>query len=140
MLGGFGLNAKEVSFYTGLIVSARPTRTEPQDSLTMAIEGIFAIPMARISDVYGRRPVLMGSLASITILSATLGLSQSLHGVLFVRVLCEWLREIANSNSGGINGTQSVTRTYIAELSNARTRLKMFSVFIPCFAVGMSTS
>ena len=55
----------------------------------MAIEGIFAIPMARISDIYGRRPVLMGSLVSVTVLSATLGLSQSLHTVLVVRVLCE---------------------------------------------------
>jgi MFS family permease len=76
MFASFGLPITEVSVYTGI-----------GESSMVAIEGLIAIPFARLADRVGRKPVLLGSVLSISIAAIGMGTSGSAWQVILWRVL-----------------------------------------------------
>jgi MFS family permease len=81
-----------VGFYSGLIVGwasiAKPSDAEsPQESLFSMTQMLFMIPWGRLSDRYGRKPVLLSSLTGMSIAVAMFGFSQKLWHMILLRCL-----------------------------------------------------
>ncbi|KAL1877342.1 hypothetical protein VTK73DRAFT_8715 [Phialemonium thermophilum] len=97
----------DVGFYSGLI--------ESLFSLTQMVVMIF---WGRASDRIGRKPVLVFSLAGVTIATAIFGLARTIGQMILFRCL-----------SGVFAGTIVTLRTMIAEHSTSKTQARAFSWF-----------
>ncbi|CAO3654534.1 unnamed protein product [Mucor fragilis] len=82
----------------------------------------------RVSDRYGRRPVLLTGLIGNTISSCMFGLSKSLWWAIGARALC-----------GIMNGNSGVARSMVSEITDNTNKAKAFSIFGFCWGAGMIT-
>ncbi|KAG1064853.1 hypothetical protein G6F42_026924 [Rhizopus arrhizus] len=80
----------------------------------------------RVSDRYGRRPVLLTGLIGNTISSCMFGLSKSLWWAIGARALC-----------GIMNGNSGVARSMVSEITDNTNKAKAFSIFGFCWGAGM---
>lgn len=80
----------------------------------------------RVSDRYGRRPVLLTGLIGNTISSCLFGLSKSLWWAIGARALC-----------GIMNGNSGVARSMVSEITDNTNKAKAFSIFGFCWGAGM---
>ncbi|GAN02943.1 member of major facilitator superfamily multidrug-resistance, DHA1 sub-family [Mucor ambiguus] len=85
-----------------------------------------AIMWGRVSDRYGRRPVLLTGLIGNTISSCMFGLSKSLWWAIGARALC-----------GIMNGNSGVARSMVSEITDNTNKAKAFSIFGFCWGAGM---
>ncbi|KAI8096311.1 major facilitator superfamily domain-containing protein [Halteromyces radiatus] len=117
MLKDFHLSddEKEIGTYAGWITS-----------VFFLAQFCTAILWGRISDRYGRRPVLLTGLIGNSISSCLFGLSRNLWWAVCARAFC-----------GIVNGNGGVARSMISEITDATNRAKAFSIFGFCWGIGM---
>lgn len=101
------LAATDVGFYSGLI--------ESLFSLTQMVVMLF---WGRVADRYGRKPVLVASLAGICVMTSIFGLATNLWQMVLFRCL-----------AGVFAGSVVTIRTMISERSTPRTQARAFSFF-----------
>ncbi|KAI8877030.1 MFS general substrate transporter [Backusella circina FSU 941] len=106
---------KEIGRYTGWIASSFYIA----QFCTIMIWG-------RVSDLIGRRPVLLIGLLGNSITSCLFGLSKSYWWALGIRALCG----IMNSNVG-------VIRTMLGEISDMTNKGEAFSTYSICWSTGL---
>lgn len=102
-----GLPATDVGFYAGLI--------ESLFSLTQMVVMLF---WGRVADRYGRKPVLVTSLAGICVMTSIFGLATNIWQMVLFRCL-----------AGVFAGSVVTIRTMISELSTPKTQARAFSFF-----------
>ncbi|MBC7738997.1 MAG: TCR/Tet family MFS transporter [Candidatus Saccharibacteria bacterium] len=81
--------------------------------------------VGNLSDHYGRRPVLLTSLAVMTVDYVVMGMAQTV-----------WLLLIARMVNGVASATQSTTMAYIADISAPDDRARRFALIGAGFGVG----
>ena len=86
---------------------------------------LFGPIIGNLSDHYGRRPVLLTSLAVMAVDYVVMGLAQSV-----------WLLLIARMVNGIASATQSTTMAYIADISAPDDRARRFALIGAGFGVG----
>ncbi|KAI7862738.1 major facilitator superfamily domain-containing protein [Spinellus fusiger] len=106
---------KEIGTYAGWIAS-----------VFFVAQFSTAILWGRISDKYGRRPVLLTGLLGNIISSSMFGLSKSLWWALASRAFC-----------GIVNGNGGAARSMLSEITDSTNRAKAFSIFGFCWGMGM---
>ncbi|KAL0143609.1 major facilitator superfamily domain-containing protein [Mucor lusitanicus] len=106
---------KEIGAYAGWITS-----------VFFIAQFCTAIMWGRVSDRYGRRPVLLTGLIGNTISSCLFGLSKSLWWAIGARALC-----------GIMNGNSGVARSMVSEITDNTNKAKAFSIFGFCWGAGM---
>ncbi|KAL3420317.1 major facilitator superfamily transporter [Phlyctema vagabunda] len=97
----------DVGFYSGLI-----------ESLFSLTQMILMIPWGRAADRYGRKPVLVFSLAGASIATALFGISTEIWQMILFRCL-----------AGAFAGTVVTVRAMITENSTPKTHARAFSFF-----------
>lgn len=109
-----GLGAEQTVAYGGLL------------SMTFAISNFFAMPiLGGLSDRYGRRPVLLASIAMLGVDLLIMGLAPTL-AILFVgRFL-----------GGMFSATYSVANAYIADVTEPEERGRAFGIMGAAFGIG----
>jgi MFS family permease len=85
-----------------------------------------AIMWGRISDRYGRRPVLLTGLIGNALSSCLFGLSKNLWWAIGSRALC-----------GIMNGNSGVARSLVSEITDNTNKAKAFAMFGFCWGAGM---
>ena len=85
-----------------------------------------AIMWGRVSDRYGRRPVLLTGLIGNSVSSCLFGLSKNLWWAIGSRALC-----------GIMNGNSGVARSMVSEITDNTNKAKAFSIFGFCWGAGM---
>lgn len=85
-----------------------------------------AIVWGKISDRYGRRPVLLTGLIGNSISTCLFGLSKNLWWAIGARALC-----------GIMNGNSGVARSTVSEITDNTNKAKAFSVFSVMWNTGM---
>lgn len=101
------LPASDVGFYSGLI-----------ESLFSLTQMLVLIGWGRLADRIGRKPVLLASLAGLSIAPVLFGLSSSLWEMILFRCL-----------AGVFSGSGLIVRTMIAELSTKDTQALAYGWF-----------
>ena len=86
---------------------------------------LFGPVVGNLSDHYGRRPVLLTSLAVMSADYVVMGLAQSVWLLLFARMI-----------NGIASATQSTTMAYIADISAPDDRAKRFALIGAGFGMG----
>ncbi|KAG0645988.1 GTP-mannose-1-phosphate guanylyltransferase [Hyphodiscus hymeniophilus] len=102
-----GVAEADVGFYSGLI-----------ESLFSLTQMVVMIPWAWTADRLGRKPVLVFSLAGVSVASALFGLSKTIWQMIFFRCL-----------AGVFAGTVVTIRAMISENSTKKTQARAFSFF-----------
>jgi len=102
-----GVKEEDVGFYSGLI-----------ESLFSLTQMIFMISWGRISDKYGRKPVLVYSVVGVSIMTCLFGFSKSMWQIILFRCL-----------AGVFSGTIVTVRTMLSENSTYKTQARAFSWF-----------
>ncbi|KAK3625232.1 hypothetical protein LTR22_023651 [Elasticomyces elasticus] len=97
-----------VGFYGGLI-----------ESLFSLVQMALMIPYGRAADRYGRKPVLVFSLAGISVATALFGMSQTL-----------WQMILARCFAGCFAGSVVTVRTMISENCTKRSQARAFSWYM----------
>ncbi|KAL1871464.1 hypothetical protein Plec18167_007023 [Paecilomyces lecythidis] len=97
----------DVGFYSGLI-----------ESLFSFTQMLLMIPWGRAADRFGRKPVLVFSLAGLSISAAMFGLSKTVWQMVFARCA-----------AGIFSGTIVAVRAMISENSTPKTQARAFSYF-----------
>ncbi|GAD91876.1 conserved hypothetical protein [Paecilomyces variotii No. 5] len=97
----------DVGFYSGLI-----------ESLFSFTQMLFMIPWGRAADRFGRKPVLVFSLAGLSISATMFGLSKTVWQMVFARCA-----------AGVFSGTIVAVRAMISENSTPKTQARAFSYF-----------
>jgi MFS family permease len=80
----------------------------------------------KISDRYGRRPVLLCGLIGNALSTCLFGLSKNLAWAVGARALC-----------GIMNGNAGVARSMVSEITDHTNKAKAFSLFGFCWGAGM---
>ncbi|KAI8645743.1 major facilitator superfamily domain-containing protein [Parasitella parasitica] len=106
---------KEIGAYAGWITS-----------VFFVAQFCTAIMWGRISDRYGRRPVLLVGLVGNSVSSCLFGLSKTLWWAIASRALC-----------GIMNGNSGVARSMVSEITDNTNKAKAFSIFGFCWGTGM---
>ncbi|CEP19906.1 hypothetical protein [Parasitella parasitica] len=106
---------KEIGSYAGWITS-----------VFFVAQFCTAIMWGRVSDRYGRRPVLLTGLVGNSISSCLFGLSKNLWWAIASRALC-----------GIMNGNSGVARSMVSEITDNTNKAKAFSIFGFCWGSGM---
>lgn len=101
------LPESDVGFYSGLI-----------ESLFSAVQVLVLVFWGRLADRVGRKPVLLCSLAGLTVGPILFGLATTIPQMFAFRCL-----------AGAFSGSDLIIRTMIAENSTAKTQAKAFSWF-----------
>ncbi|GCB19922.1 probable peptide/nitrate transporter At3g43790 [Aspergillus awamori] len=109
-----GIDEADVGFYSGII-----------ESLFSVTQMMLMIPWARAADRMGRKPVLILSLAGLSISSALFGFSRTLGQMVFFRCL-----------AGTFGGTVVTVRVMISENSTPDTQARAFSYFSLANTIG----
>ncbi|KAI9319787.1 major facilitator superfamily domain-containing protein [Dichotomocladium elegans] len=117
MLKDFNLSddEKEIGSYAGWITS-----------MFFVAQFCSAIPWGKVSDRWGRRPVLLTGLIGNSISACSFGLSKNLWWAIGTRAFC-----------GIVNGNGGVARSMTAEITDETNRAKAFSLFGFCWGLGM---
>ncbi|KAI9203836.1 major facilitator superfamily domain-containing protein [Polychytrium aggregatum] len=74
-------------------------------------------PWGRLSDTWGRRPVLLMGLFGASITCLAFGFSPNYHAALVLRMFC-----------GAINGVVGVTKSYLSEITDETNQSKGFAL------------
>lgn len=90
-----------------------------------AMQFLFAPFMGRLSDAYGRRPVLLGTLAIMVLDYIVLALANTL-----------WMLVLARMIGGFASSTQSTASAAIADLSEPGKRARGFGLISAAFGLG----
>ncbi|CAO3614052.1 unnamed protein product [Mucor hiemalis] len=85
-----------------------------------------AIMWGKVSDRYGRRPVLLTGLIGNTISSCLFGLSKNLWWAIASRALC-----------GVVNGNAGVARSMVSEITDDTNKAKAFATFGFSYGMGI---
>ncbi|EHA28242.1 hypothetical protein ASPNIDRAFT_188912 [Aspergillus niger ATCC 1015] len=109
-----GIDEADVGFYSGII-----------ESLFSVTQMMLMIPWARAADRMGRKPVLILSLAGLSVSSALFGFSRTLGQMVFFRCL-----------AGTFGGTVVTVRVMISENSTPDTQARAFSYFSLANTIG----
>ena len=102
-----GLDDADVGFYSGLI-----------ESLFSLTQMLVMIAWGRAADRFGRKPVLVVSLAGVSVATAAFGFAQTIWQMILVRCV-----------AGVFAGTIVTIRTMLAEHSTAKTQARVFAWF-----------
>ncbi|CAD0095273.1 unnamed protein product [Aureobasidium vineae] len=102
-----GVREEDVGFYSGLI-----------ESLFSLTQMMFMISWGRVSDRYGRKPVLVYSVVGVSIMTCLFGFSKSMWQIILFRCL-----------AGVFSGTIVTVRTMLSENSTYKTQARAFSWF-----------
>ncbi|KAK6538060.1 hypothetical protein TWF694_010950 [Orbilia ellipsospora] len=93
-------------------------------SLSQFITGMI---WGRLSDIYGRKPIIVMGLFGSALASVGLGFSKTYHWAVFMRMM-----------SGGSNATTGVLRTIVAELiKEKRYQSRAFLIMPMCMNIGI---
>ena len=109
------LDDADVGFYSGLI-----------ESLFSLTQMFVMIGWGRVADRYGRKPVLVVSIAGVAVTAAAFGFSKNIWQMIVLRCL-----------AGIFAGSTVTIRTMISEHSTAKTQARAFSWFAFTANVGM---
>lgn len=90
-----------------------------------AMQFVFAPLMGSLSDAYGRRPVLLGTLAIMVVDYVVLALADAL-----------WMLLLARMVGGFASATQSTASAAIADLSEPGQRARSFGLISAAFGMG----
>ncbi len=94
---------------------------------SFAVMQLLAAPLlGRLSDAYGRRPMLLLSLAALGIDCILMGLAPTLSWLFFARVV-----------SGVFCANGSVTAAYIADISSPEQRARRFGLLSAAWGMGI---
>ncbi|PCG97911.1 Tetracycline resistance protein, TetA/multidrug resistance protein MdtG [Penicillium occitanis (nom. inval.)] len=102
-----GVAEPEVGFYSGLI-----------ESIFSFVQMLLMIPWGRAADKFGRKPVLVISMAGLSTACALFGTSRSIWEMIMYR-----------SIAGMFSGTVVAVRASISENSTPKTQARAFSYF-----------
>ncbi|KAF2269387.1 MFS general substrate transporter [Lojkania enalia] len=94
MVKDLGIDEKDASFYSGLLVSAYAVA-----------EAITALGWGAISDVYGRKPVALIGLGGVALSSLIFGLAKNY-----------WIALLARFVGGALNGNVAIMQTMVQEM------------------------
>lgn len=95
-------------------------------SLYALMQVIFAPLLGHLSDIYGRRPILLASLCGAAIDYAVMALAPVL-----------WVLYIGRIVSGITGATGSVAASMIADSTNEESRVQWFGYLGACYGAGM---
>ncbi|KAJ7465044.1 major facilitator superfamily domain-containing protein [Mycena latifolia] len=104
----------KIGFYSGLV-----------ESVAAIAQLITIWHWAKLSDVVGRRPILLAGALGITVVSLLFGLCQNFIQVLVVRAL-----------SGVLSGNVSVYQVVLAEITDASNQASAYPVFGCIYPLG----
>jgi DHA1 family tetracycline resistance protein-like MFS transporter len=121
---GFSLILPLLPFYAGTF-GATPPQVGVLIASYAAAQLVGAPLLGRMSDRFGRRPILMVSLLGTIIGFLILGFARSLWMLFFSRVL-----------DGFTGGNISVAQAYIADVSDERNRARNFGLIGVAFGLG----
>ncbi|KIW20804.1 hypothetical protein PV08_01382 [Exophiala spinifera] len=107
MIRDTGVAEQDVGFYSGLI-----------ESLFSLTQMFCMIPWGWASDYFGRKPMLVLSLAGVSIATALFGFAETIWAMILIRCF-----------GGLFAGTVVTIRTMISENSTAKTQARAFSFF-----------
>ncbi|OZJ06400.1 hypothetical protein BZG36_00665 [Bifiguratus adelaidae] len=110
-----GGDEREIGFYAGLLSSSF--------FLAQFCTSIF---WGRMSDLYGRRPVILIGLMGNSLSVMLFGLSKTFVMAVAARMLC-----------GILNGNVGVAKSVLGEITDHTNQARAFSVFGLCWGVGM---
>jgi len=89
-------------------------------------EMVFSPPWGKLSDRFGRRPIILASLGGAALAPIAFGLSSSFSMAVAVRAL-----------NGALCGSIGTTKTYVAELADKDNETHAFTVLTSCYSLGM---
>ncbi|KAF8847206.1 MFS general substrate transporter [Acephala macrosclerotiorum] len=110
-----GTDEEDVGFYSGLI-----------ESLFSATQMLLMISWGRAADRIGRKPVLVFSLAGVSVATAVFGMSKTV-----------WQMILFRCSAGVFAGTVLTVRTMLSENSTPKTQARAFSLFAFAGNVGI---
>ncbi|MBY8991947.1 MAG: MFS transporter [Candidatus Lokiarchaeota archaeon] len=92
-----------------------------------ALSALICVPIwGKLSDKYGRKPILLISQIGTGISFLILGLSRSYYNILFARIL-----------DGAFSGQIPVIRAYVTDITTPQTRASYMGKFMVGYTVGM---
>lgn len=121
---GFGIMVPIFAFYA-LNMGASPATATLLMSLYVVAQFITAPLLGRLSDYYGRKPVLM-----LSMLGATAGY------VLLANAHALWILALARIISGGMAGNISAAQAYMTDISPVEERAKAMGLIGAAFGLG----
>ncbi len=121
---GFSLILPLLPFYAGSF-GATPTQVGLLIASYAAAQLVGAPLLGRMSDRFGRRPILIVSLLGTVLGFLILGFARSLWMLFFSRIL-----------DGFTGGNISVAQAYIADISDERNRARNFGLIGVAFGLG----
>jgi len=107
-------NDEKTGYFAGLI-----------ESSFYATEAICVLQWGRLSDRIGRKPVMLGGLLGLTLSMLGFGLSKTY-----------WALILSRCAEGALNGNIGVTKSMMAEITDASNRARGFSFLPMIWSVG----
>jgi MFS family permease len=119
-----------VGFYVGLLVCNTDTTRlinlnalYMQQSLFFATEAFTTFHWSRLSDLVGRRPILLIGLTGISISMYSFGLSRTFWNVIlrYARLIIRdwlWIKNTSRCLCGALNGNVVVMKSMIADITD----------------------
>jgi MFS transporter, DHA1 family, tetracycline resistance protein len=125
---GFGLLLPVLPALVGEFTTSRDAQTYWYGAMivTFGLTQFFCSPfLGALSDRFGRRPVLLGSIAGLGTMFLLSALATSLTGLLLARVL-----------GGVLAANFAVANAYVADLTTPENRAKSFGMIGAAFGIG----
>jgi DHA1 family tetracycline resistance protein-like MFS transporter len=125
---GFGLLLPVLPALVGEFTDSRDAQTYWYGAMivTFGLTQFFCSPLlGAISDRFGRRPVLLGSIAGLGMMFLLSALATSLAGLLVARIL-----------GGVLAANFAVANAYVADLTTPENRAKSFGMIGAAFGIG----
>jgi DHA1 family tetracycline resistance protein-like MFS transporter len=125
---GFGLLLPVLPALVGEFTSSRDAQTYWYGAMivTFGLTQFFCAPvLGALSDRFGRRPVLLGSIFGLGVMFLLSALATSLTGLLLARIF-----------GGVLAANFSVANAYVADLTTAENRAKSFGMVGAAFGIG----
>lgn len=125
---GFGLLLPVLPALVGEFTDSRDAQTYWYGAMivTFGLTQFFCSPLlGAISDRFGRRPVLLGSIAGLGAMFLLSALATSLAGLLVARIL-----------GGVLAANFAVANAYVADLTTPENRAKSFGMVGAAFGIG----
>ncbi|RDB23784.1 Protein ZINC INDUCED FACILITATOR-LIKE 1 [Hypsizygus marmoreus] len=105
---------KKTGYYVGLI-----------ESIFYAAEALTVLQWGRASDMIGRRPILLGGMLGLSLSMLGFGLSKSY-----------WMLILSRCAQGAFNGNIGVTKSVMAEITDATNAPQAFSFLPVAWSIG----